>query len=118
MNGEEIIPAAVQPPPVPAASPEVSAEPVVPVRAAVPAIPGTERLKPFADIPIHLTIEIGRLQVMLGELTTLKPGKIFRIRKSVGEPFDICANGQPVAKGEVIVVENSSGVRITEVIKL
>ena len=90
----------------------------MPVPVELPGLPGTERLKPFADVPIQLTIEIGRLHVLLGELTKLKAGKIFRIKKAVGEPFDICANGQPVARGEVIVVENSSGVRITEVIKL
>ena len=104
--------------------------PVAPSAATNPALTGdsdesasgisvnAERLKAFADVPLRVTIEIGRLQVFLKELLELKPGYIFRIKKAVGEPFDICANGQAVARGEVIVVENSSGVRITEVLKL
>lgn len=75
-------------------------------------------LKYFTDISIDVTIEIGRLQVGLGDLVGLEQGKVLRIRKAAGEPFDICANGQPVARGEVIVVENSSGVRLTEILKL
>lgn len=69
-------------------------------------------------MPLHLTIEIGRLPIDLRDLIALQPGKIFRVPKAAGEPFDICANGQSVARGEVIVVENSSGMRITEVLKL
>ena len=94
----------------------------VPAEAATPPPPPGElvppELKAFSDVPINLSIEIGRLQVFLGELVGLKPGRIFKIAKAVGEPFDICANRQPVARGEVIVVENSAGVRITEVLKL
>ena len=81
-------------------------------------MPVWNRFKAFEDVPFHLTIEIGRLQVSLRALFELKPGKVFRIGKQAGEPFDICANGQPVARGEVTVVENSSGVRITKIIKL
>lgn len=98
---------------VPVSSPVDPAIPVVPV---IP--PVRPELKAFSDVPMHLAIEIGRLQVRLDELVGLKTGRIFKIPKSAGEPFDICVNGQPIARGEVIVVENSSGVRITDVAKL
>ena len=74
--------------------------------------------KAFADVPILLTIEIGRLQVGLGELIALQSGDILRVSKPVGEPFDICANGQAVARGEIMVIENNAGIRLSEIIKL
>lgn len=75
-------------------------------------------LKALADVPISVSIEIGRLRIPLADLIRLESGKILKMTKPAGEPFDICANGQAVARGEVIVVENSSGVRLTEILKL
>ena len=122
MTGQEVVqsPApALEAPPVPESSSAVIKPAAVPPVAPVdPAAPVWNRLKPFAEVPFHLTIEIGRLRVSLRALLGLKPGTVFRIGKPAGEPFEICANGQPVARGEVIAVENSSGVRITEIIKL
>ena len=75
-------------------------------------------LKALADVPLSVSIEIGRLRLPLADLIHLENGKILKMTKPAGEPFDICANGQAVARGEVIVVENSSGVRLTEILKL
>ena len=75
-------------------------------------------MKALGDVPLQLTIEIGRLQLLLSELMAMQPGKVFQIQKVAGEPFDICVNGQAVAHGEVIVIENSAGLRLTEVLKL
>ena len=112
MSETEIVPSPSPEPPVPV-------EPVPPAVAPVPPVSSeAQDLKGFADVPLHLSIEIGRLQVSVGALMSMKDGTIFKILKAAGEPFDICANGQAVARGEVIVVENSSGVRLTEVLKL
>ena len=113
MSETEIVPSPSPEPPVPV-------EPVpIPVAPALPPISSeAAALKSFSDVPLRLAIEIGRLQVSVGALMSMKDGTIFKIAKAAGEPFDICANGQAVARGEVIVVENSSGVRLTEVLKL
>jgi flagellar motor switch protein FliN/FliY len=69
------------------------------------------------DIPLQIAIEVGRLSLKVRDLMKLAPDSIIQLKKPVGEPFDICINGLPVARGEVIVVEQSSGVRIIEVPK-
>jgi flagellar motor switch protein FliN/FliY len=69
------------------------------------------------DIPLQVAIEVGRLKLRLRDLIKLAPNSIIELKKPAGEPFDICINGIPVARGEVIIVEQSSGVRIIEVHK-
>jgi flagellar motor switch protein FliN len=69
------------------------------------------------DVPLQIAIEVGRLRLRVRELMKLAPNSVLELKKPAGEPFDICINGMPVARGEVIVVEQSSGVRIIEVQK-
>jgi flagellar motor switch protein FliN len=69
------------------------------------------------DIPVRVCIEVGRLRLPVGEFLRLQEGKVLEIRKPAGEPFEISLNGCVVAKGEIIMVEQSSGVRIVEVLK-
>ena len=74
-------------------------------------------LAPVLDVPLRIAIEVGRLRLRVRELVKLGPGSVIELKKPAGEPFDICINGTPVARGEVITVEQSSGVRIIEVQK-
>jgi flagellar motor switch protein FliN/FliY len=74
-------------------------------------------LGPVHDIPLQIAIEVGRLRLRVRDLMKLAPGNVIELKKPAGEPFDICVNGMQVARGEVIVVEQSSGVRIIEVQK-
>ena len=74
-------------------------------------------LAPVFDVPLRIAIEVGRLRLRLRELMKLGPGSVIELKKPAGEPFDICINGTQVARGEVITVEQSSGVRIIEVQK-
>jgi len=69
------------------------------------------------DIPLHVVIEVGRLQLRVRDLMRLAPNSVIELKKPAGEPFDICINNVPVARGEVIMVEQSTGVRIIEVQK-
>jgi flagellar motor switch protein FliN/FliY len=69
------------------------------------------------DVPVRVCIEVGRLRLPVGEFLRLSAGKVLEIKKIAGEPFEISLNGLVVAKGEVIMVEQSSGVRIVEVLK-
>jgi flagellar motor switch protein FliN/FliY len=74
-------------------------------------------LAPVFDVPLHVAIEVGRLRLRVRDLIKLGAGSVIELKKPAGEPFDICVNGVPVARGEVILVEQSSGVRIIEVQK-
>jgi flagellar motor switch protein FliN/FliY len=69
------------------------------------------------DVPLRVCIEVGRLRLPVGEFLRLSTGRVLEIKKPAGEPFEISLNGCIVAKGEIIMVEQSSGVRIVEVLK-
>ena len=69
------------------------------------------------DIPLRVSIEVGRLKLSLSDFIHLAQGSVVTIKKPAGEPFEIALNGAVVAKGEVIVVEQSSGVRVVEILK-
>src|ERR1041384_2291425 len=74
-------------------------------------------LSPVFDVPLHIAIEVGRLRLRVRDLMKLGPNSVIELKKPAGEPFDICINNVPVARGEVIMVEQSTGVRIIEVQK-
>ena len=69
------------------------------------------------DIPMQVSIEIGRIKFRVRDLIKLAPNSILELKKPAGEPLDICINGHHVARGEVMVVEQTSGIRIIEVFK-
>jgi flagellar motor switch protein FliN/FliY len=74
-------------------------------------------LAPVHDIPMQISIEVGRMRFSVRDLLRLAVGSVMLLKKPAGEPFEICVNGHPVARGEVIVVEQTSGVRIIDVFK-
>jgi flagellar motor switch protein FliN/FliY len=69
------------------------------------------------DIPLQISIEVARIRLRVRDLLRLNIGTVLGMKKPAGEPFDICINGHPVARGEVIVVDQTSGVRIIDVFK-
>jgi flagellar motor switch protein FliN/FliY len=79
--------------------------------------PFLRELAGIHDIPLRVCIEVGRLRLAVGEFLRLSEGTIIEIKKPAGEPFEISLNGCVVGKGEIIMVEQSSGVRIVEVLK-
>jgi flagellar motor switch protein FliN/FliY len=74
---------------------------------------GFERVQ---DIPLELTVELGRTRLLIKDILELRAGSIVELEKMAGEPVDILANGLLVARGEVVVIEDAFGVRITEII--
>ena len=74
-------------------------------------------LAPLHDIPLLISIEIGRIKCKVRELMKLTPGTVLELKKPAGEPLDICINGNHIARGEVMAVDQTSGVRIIEVFK-
>ena len=68
------------------------------------------------DVNLNLSVELGRKEMQVKEILSLGPGKIIELDKLTGEPVDLLVNGKLLAKGEVVVVDENFGVRITELI--
>ncbi|BAU22747.1 flagellar motor switch protein FliN [Caldimicrobium thiodismutans] len=68
------------------------------------------------DIPLEISVEIGRTKMLIKELLKLNQGSIVELEKFAGEPVEVYVNGKLMAKGEVVVVNDRFGVRITEII--
>lgn len=68
------------------------------------------------DIPLRVTVELGRTNVLIKDLLVLGQGSILELDKSAGESLDIYVNGKMIAKGEVVVVNEKFGIRITDII--
>ena len=68
------------------------------------------------DIPLEISVELGRVKMLVKDVVELGTGSIVEIDKAAGEPVDVMVNGRVVAKGEVVVIEDNFGVRITEIL--
>jgi len=68
------------------------------------------------DVPLDVTVELGSTQKPIKEILELGPGSIIELDKMAGEPADILVNGKLVARGEVVVIDENFGVRVTEII--
>jgi flagellar motor switch protein FliN/FliY len=75
-----------------------------------------KQLELLYDVPLEITVELGRSRLTLKEILDLNIGSIIELDKLTGEHVDILVNGKVVARGEVVVVEESFGVRVTEII--
>lgn len=73
-------------------------------------------LRRLSDVPVDLTVEIGRTRMTVGETLQLRPGSIVSLNRTAGEPVDLLVNGTRIACGEVVVVDEEFGLRITEVL--
>ena len=68
------------------------------------------------DIPLELTVEIGRTRLAIRDLLQLGPGSVVELAKLAGETLDVLINGKPIARGEAVMVNDKFGVRLTDVI--
>ena len=68
------------------------------------------------DIPLKVTVELGRTNVVIKDLLQLGQGSVLELDKLAGEPLEILVNGKLVAKGEVVVVNEKFGIRLTDII--
>ena len=80
-------------------------------------VAGQENIGLIMDVPLEVTVELGRTKKSIAEILDFAPGTIIELDKIAGEPIDVLVNGKFVAKGEVVVIEESFGVRVTEIIK-
>jgi flagellar motor switch protein FliN/FliY len=68
------------------------------------------------DIPVTLSIELGRTRLQVEEILQLGQGSVVELEKLAGEPLEILVQGRPIGKGEVVVVNEKFGVRLTDII--
>ncbi len=73
-------------------------------------------LEMIMDIPVKLTVELGRTRLTIKQLLELAQGSVIELDGLAGEPMDILINGYLIAQGEVVVIEDKYGIRITEII--
>lgn len=81
------------------------------------AVTQKENINLIMDVPLEVTVELGRTKKSIQDILEFSPGTIIELDKIAGEPIDVLVNGKYVAKGEVVVIEESFGVRVTEIIK-
>ena len=77
----------------------------------------TENIDLLLDVPLEVTAELGRTSKSIKEVLDFAPGTIIELNRLAGEPVDVLVNGKYVAKGEVVVIEETFGIKVTEVIK-
>ena len=69
-----------------------------------------------ADIPVRVTVELGRTRKNIADILNMTPGSVIELDKMAGEPVDVLVNSKLIAKGEVVVIDENFGVRITEIV--
>jgi flagellar motor switch protein FliN/FliY len=83
--------------------------------AAAPTV-GEADLRRLSDIPMELAVELGRTETTVGETLDLRVGSVVELERDAGAPVDLLVNGTPIARGEVVVIDERYGLRITEIL--
>jgi flagellar motor switch protein FliN/FliY len=85
-------------------------QPTVPVATGEPG-----ELERLTDVTVEVSVEIGRTRMTLGEALALGPGSVVGLHRMAGEPVDLLVNGRVIARGEVVVIDEEFGLRVTDV---
>ena len=98
--------------------PNINIQPAsfTPFATDVNAMQSQENIALIKDVPLEVTVELGRTSKAISDILDFAPGTIIELDKIAGEPVDVLVNGKLVAKGEVVVIEENFGVRVTEII--
>src|SRR5947209_18537592 len=73
-------------------------------------------LRRLSAVPVDLSVEMGRTRMTVGETLELRQGSIITLNRMAGEPVDLLVNGTPIARGEVVVIDEQFGLRVTEML--
>jgi len=96
------------------AQPNVIVQPAQFQQLAPGAAPlGVANIDLIMDVPLQVTVELGRTRKLIREILEFNPGSVIELEKLAGEPVDVLVNGKLIAKGEVVVIDENFGVRIT-----
>jgi flagellar motor switch protein FliN/FliY len=108
-------PVAIAPAP---AAPPTAVHPVqfMPLTPDAPSIDNPHGIELLMDVALEVSVELGRSHMSIAEILALRTGSVIELDKLAGEPVDVSVNGTLVARGEVVVVDEKFGVRITEVV--
>ncbi|HTU84984.1 MAG TPA: flagellar motor switch protein FliN [Solirubrobacteraceae bacterium] len=82
----------------------------------LPVTGGIGDLRRLSAVPVDLSVEMGRTRMTVGETLELRQGSIITLNRMAGEPVDLLVNGTPIARGEVVVIDEQFGLRVTEVL--
>ncbi len=96
-------------------SPAPPGQPEAPLAANAKANVESD-LDRLSDIPMELAVEIGRTRMTVGETLQLHVGAVVELERQAGEPADLLVNGTAIARGEVVVIDERYGLRITEML--
>src|SRR5246500_585151 len=81
-----------------------------------PAVNAIGDLRRLSAVPVDLSVEMGRTRMTVGETLELRQGSIITLNRMAGEPVDLLVNGTAIARGEVVVIDEQFGLRVTEVL--
>ena len=80
------------------------------------AEPASDNLELILDVPLGVSVELGRVRMPVRQLLSLTAGSVIELAKLAGEPLDVLINGRTVARGEAVMVNEKFGVRLTDVV--
>jgi flagellar motor switch protein FliN len=80
------------------------------------ATDGRPNLDVILDVPVTLSLEVGRAQMSVGRLLRLGQGSVVELDRAAGDPLDVFVNGALVARGEIVIVNDKFGIRLTDVL--
>jgi flagellar motor switch protein FliN len=100
------------------AAPPTAVHPVqfMPLTPELPSTDQAHGIELLMDVALEVSVELGRSHMSIGEVLALRTGSVIELDKLAGEPVDVSVNGTLIARGEVVVVDEKFGVRITEVV--
>lgn len=84
--------------------------------AAIPADVSGANLEALLDVPLEVVVELGRTDLQIKDILGLAPGSVVELNRMSGEPIDVLVNGKLVARGEVVVIDESFGIKIMSII--
>ena len=88
----------------------------MPLAPELPSADPAHGIEMLMDVALEVSVELGRSHMSIGEILALRTGSVIELDKLAGEPVDVSVNGTLIARGEVVVVDEKFGVRITEVV--
>jgi flagellar motor switch protein FliN/FliY len=91
--------------------------PAPPPAAMAIAAATPDEFQAVCDVPVKIQAVLGRSRMEIGELLRLKAGDVVELDRRVGEPADILVNNRLIARGEVVLIDNSLGITLTEIVR-
>src|SRR5215212_5890148 len=95
---------------------EITLSPLEPEHLSARAVDAAPELERLGQVTLELTVEVGRTRMTLGQALALGPGSVITLDRLADQPVDLLVNGMPVARGEVVVIDDVFGLRVTNIV--